>query len=256
MTVTQRLAGKVALITGAGSGFGAGIAKRYAVEGARVIVVDIDEAAARKVAAGLATPGGEALALQCDVGNGASVAAMVARAVEAAGGFDVIVNNAGLTQRPMRIAKIGEAELDRLLEVNVKSLYHMAVHALPVLRKRGGGVVINIASVSAMRPRPGMTWYNATKAAVIVITQSMAAELAPDRIRVNAIAPAVGRTALFDVMFADDRDAAEAKLAETIPLGRLCLPEDVAAAAVYLASDDANYVTGAILPVDGGRTVA
>jgi 3-oxoacyl-[acyl-carrier protein] reductase len=189
-----RLAGKTALVTGAGSGFGAAIARRFAQEGARVIAVDIDEAAARKIAAGLPTHGGEHVAAQCDVANGASVAAMVAKVVAAAGGFDILVNNAGLTQRPMRIARIGEAELDRLIAVNVKSLYHMAVHALPVLRKRGGGAVINIASVSAMRPRPGMTWYNATKAAVIVITQTMAAELAPDRIRVNAIArPSVAR---------------------------------------------------------------
>ena len=252
----MRLAGKTALVTGAGSGFGAAIARRFAQEGARVIAVDIDEAAARKIAAGLPTHGGEHVAAQCDVANGASVAAMVAKVVAAAGGFDILVNNAGLTQRPMRIARIGEAELDRLIAVNVKSLYHMAVHALPVLHKREGGAVINIASVSAMRPRPGMTWYNATKAAVIVITQTMAAELAPDRIRVNAIAPAVGRTPMFDAMFTDERDAAEAKLVETIPLGRLCKPEDVAAAAVYLASDDASYVTGTILPVDGGRTVA
>ena len=147
-------------------------------------------------------------------------------------------------------------ELDRLFAVNVKSLYHMAVHALPVLRERGGGNVINIASVTAIRPRPGMTWYNATKAAVISITHSMAAELAPDGIRVNAIAPGAGRTPMFDAMFGkEDAAAAQERIAATMPLGRLAEPSDIAAAAVYLASDDAAFVTGVVLPVDGGRLI-
>jgi 3-oxoacyl-[acyl-carrier protein] reductase len=196
-----------------------------------------------------------ALGLQCDVSDGASVGAMIAETVRLLGGIDILVNNAGLTQKPARIARIAEADLDRVFAVNVKSLYHMAVHALPVLRKRGGGVVINIASVAAIRPRPGMTWYNASKAAVISITQSMAAELAPDHIRVNAIAPAAGQTAMFTAMYGADSGDAAGRLVETIPLGRLCTPEDIAAAAVYLASDDAAFVTGTILPVDGGRLV-
>ena len=251
----MKLDGRIALITGAGSGYGAAMARRFAQEGARVICADINHEAAVSVAATLQSPSGTAIAVRCDVADGASVAALVAESVRAVGGFDILVNNAALTQKPARIAKISEAELDRLFAVNVKSLYHMAVHALPVLRQRGGGVVINIASVSAMRPRPGMTWYNATKAAVITLTQSMAAELAPDKIRVNAIAPAVGRTPMFDSMFGEGGDAAEKSLAETIPLGRLCTPEDIAAAAVYLASDDAVFVTGVVLPVDGGRMV-
>lgn len=247
----MRLAGKIALVTGAGAGFGAGIARRFAEEGARVVCADLDEQAAAVVAAGL--PG--ALAVQCNVADGASVAALVARVVAELGGFDILVNNAAITQKPARIAKVAESDIDRLFAVNVKSLYHMAVHALPVLRKRGGGAVINIASVAAMRPRPGMSWYNATKAAVVNLTQSMAAELAPDRIRVNAIAPVAGRTAMFDVMFGDGVDAASQRLVESIPLGRLCTPEDIASAAVYLASDEAAFVTGVILPVDGGRMV-
>ena len=252
----MRLRGKTTLVTGAGSGYGAAMARRFAAEGARVICVDIDGGAAEKVAASLAGAPAAALALRCDVADGASVAAMVAAAVGGFGGFDVIVNNAALSQRPGRIAKIAEADLDRLLAVNVKSLYHMAVHGVPVLRRGGGGVVINIASVTAIRPRPGMTWYNATKAAVISITHSMAAELAPDRIRVNAIAPAVGRTPMFDTMYDDaQRDEAVRQLAKTIPLGRLCEPDDIAAAAVYLVSDEAVFVTGVVLPVDGGRLV-
>jgi len=251
----MKLQGRIAIVTGAGSGYGAGIARRFAEEGARVVCVDIDGAAAARIANSLPSGPEAALALQCDVSDGASVAAMVAETVRALGGFDILVNNAGMTQKPARIARIAEADLDRLLAVNVKSLYHMAVHALPVLRKRGGGVVINIASVAAIRPRPGMTWYNASKAAVITITQSMAAELAPDRIRVNAIAPAVGQTPMFTSMYGADTEDAANRLIETIPLGRLCKPEDIAAAAVYLASDDAAFVTGAILPVDGGRLV-
>ena len=243
------------MITGAGAGFGAGIARRFADEGARVVCVDLDGQAAAAVAATLPGNAGPALAVQCNVADGASVAAMIAKVVAELGGFDILVNNAAITQKPARIAKTTEADIDRLLAVNVKSLYHMAVHALPVLRSRGGGVVINIASVAALRPRPGMTWYNATKAAVVNLTQSMAAELAPDRIRVNAIAPVAGRTAMFDVMFGEGAAAASERLVESIPLGRLCTPEDIASAAVYLASDEAAFVTGVILPVDGGRMV-
>jgi 3-oxoacyl-[acyl-carrier protein] reductase len=252
----MRLLGKTAIVTGAGAGYGAEIARRFAAEGARVVCADIERQAAEQVVASLAVAPGSALAVQCDVADGGSVEAMIAAAVAAMDGCDIIVNNAGITQKPARIAKLAEADIDRLFAVNVKSLYHMAVHGFPVLRRRGGGAVINIASVTAIRPRPGMTWYNATKAAVINLTQSMAAELAPDRIRVNAIAPAAGRTAMFDTMFAgEDAEAAAARIVATIPLGRFCAPDDVAAAAVYLASDDAAFVTGVVLPVDGGRLV-
>ena len=249
----MKLAGKIAIVTGAGAGFGAGIARRYALEGARVACVDIDPDAAGNVARSLEGAGG--FGVGCDIADGASFASMVAEVSAQAGGFDILVNNAALTQRPARIAKIAEADLDRLLAVNVKSFYYMAVHALPVLRKRGGGVVINIASVTAIRPRPGMCWYQATKAAVISLTQTMAAELAPDRIRVNAIAPAIGRTPMLESMFAPDDQAGIDRVIATIPLGRLCEPEDIAGAAVYLASQDAAYVTGVVLPVDGGRLV-
>jgi len=248
----MRLQGKTAVITGAGSGFGAGIARRFAAEGARVACVDIDLAAAVATAE---TLGGAAQAFPCDVAVGASVATMVAAVVGQLDGFDIIVNNAGVTQQPRRAAQLPEAELDRLFAINVKSLYHMAVHAHPVLRRRGGGVVINIASVAALRPRPGMTWYNASKAAVVSVTLSMAGELAPDRIRVNAIAPLLGRTPMAAAMLGPGYREALDRLESTIPLGRLCTPEDVAAAAVFLASDDAAFLTGVILPVDGGRLV-
>jgi 3-oxoacyl-[acyl-carrier protein] reductase len=251
----MRLAGRIAVVTGAGSGFGAGIARRFVAEGALVAFVDINPDAAAAVIRDIGCPRETAAAFACDVSNGGSVAAMVAEVVGRFGGFDVLVNNAAISQQPRRIAKLPEADIDRLFAVNVKSLYHMAVHALPVLRDRKGGCVINIASVTAMRPRPGMTWYNASKAAVISITQSMAAELAADRIRVNAIAPAVGRTPMAAAMLGPGHQAALDALEATIPLGRLSAPDDIAGAAAYLASDDASFVTGVILPVDGGRLV-
>lgn len=241
-----RLAGRTAVITGAGGGYGGGMARRFAAEGARVVCVDIDGGAARRIADEVGGTG-----VQCDIADSASVKAMVA----AAGSFDILVNNAALTQKPSRLARIAEADLDRLLAVNIKSLYHMATHALPVMRASGGGSVINIASVGALRPRPGMSWYNATKAAMITLTQSMAAELAPDRIRVNAIAPVAGRTAMMDTMFGDKVDEGIERLLPSIPLGRLAEPADIAAAAVFLASDDAAFITGIVLPVDGGRLV-
>jgi 3-oxoacyl-[acyl-carrier protein] reductase len=222
------------------------MARRFAAEGARVVCVDLDGDAARKIAQEV---GG--IGVQCDISDGNSVKAMVA----AAGSFNVLVNNAALTQKPSRLAKISEGDLDRLLAVNIKSLYHMATHALPVMRAGGGGCVINIASVGALRPRPGMSWYNATKSAMITLTQSMAAELAPDKIRVNAIAPVAGRTAMMDTMFGDKVDEGIERLLATIPLGRLAEPADIAAAAVFLASDDAAFITGIVLPVDGGRLV-
>jgi 3-oxoacyl-[acyl-carrier protein] reductase len=250
----MRLAGKVAVVTGAGSGFGAAMAQRFAQEGARVVCADIDRTAAGAVASGI---GQAALAVGCDVADGASVAALAAAAKGWAERIDILVNNAAISQQPKRTAKVTQAEIERLFAVNVVALLHAAVHLIPLIRAGGGGAVINMTSVTAIRPRPGMTWYNATKAAVISVTQSMAAELAPDRIRVNAIAPGVARGAMFDAIFGTGAAAevAHDRLAGTFPLGRLALVEDVAAAALYLASDEAEFVTGIILPVDGGRLI-
>jgi 3-oxoacyl-[acyl-carrier protein] reductase len=168
----------------------------------------------------------------------------------------VLVNNAGVLQRPARLDKTPEAEIDHLLSVNLKSLHHMAVHVLPIMRLCKPACVINIASVTGLRPRPGMTWYNASKAAVISVTQSMAAELAPEGIRVNAIAPTAAHTPMLEAMFGDRLQDGIDRVLATIPLGRLCQGADVAAAALYLASADADFVTGIVLPVDGGRLVA
>ena len=252
----MRLSGIRAVVTGAGSGYGAAIAQRFAQEGARVACVDLRLPAAQAVVHRLRQAGHEAMAVQCDVAHGASVQAMTEQIAQAWGGFNVLVNNAGISQRPARLGKTPEAEIDRLLAVNLKSLHHMAVHALPIMRQCKPACVINIASVTGLRPRPGMTWYNASKAAVISVTQSMAAELATEAIRVNAIAPTAAHTPMLEAMFGDRLQEGIDHVLGTIPLGRLCQGSDVAAAALYLASADADFVTGIVLPVDGGRLVA
>lgn len=256
MSEPPSLSSCTVLVTGAGAGFGAAMAERFASKGARVACADIDVEAAQRTAERLRTIGAQTLAIGCDVASGESVSDAVAQVVGCWGGFNVLINNAAVSQRPARIAKTPEADVDRLLAVNIKSLYHMAVHAVPVLRAAGGGSIINIASVTGLRPRPGMTWYNASKAAVISLTQSMAAELAADRIRVNAIAPVAGRTPMLETMFGDRIDDGIRNVMGTIPLGRLCEPTDVAAAAAFLASPEAAFITGVTLPVDGGRLVA
>lgn len=251
----MRLKDCTAVVTGAGAGLGAAMALRFGREGARVACVDIDLGAAQRTAQAMVAAGQDAFALACDVADSASVAAMCAQVQQRWGGFNTLVNNAALTQKPARMGKTPEADLDRLLAVNIKSLYHMAVHAVPLLCRAGQGSMINIASVSGVRARPGMTWYNASKAAVISVTQSMAAELASEGVRVNAIAPAAVHTAMLDAMFEGRVAQGIERVLETIPLRRLCQPEDIASAAVYLASAEAAYVTGVVLPVDGGRLV-
>lgn len=252
----MRLQGQIAIITGAGAGFGAAMAQRFGAEGARVACVDIHLEAAQATADAVRQTGGNAMAFVCDVAESSSVARMCAKVHREWGSFDTLVNNAGITQQPARMGKTAESDFDRLFAVNVKSLFHMAVHAVPIMREAGGGSMINIASVTGIRSRPGMTWYNASKAAVLSITQSMAAELAPDGIRVNAIAPAAGHTSMLASMFGASVSKGIDRVLETIPLKRLCDPEDIASAAVYLASSEASYITGVVLPVDGGRLVA
>lgn len=247
----MRLANKIALVTGAASGFGAGIVRRYAAEGAKVVCADLNLAGAEAIAkeiGGVAAGG--------DVSRGEDVAAMVARAVEAFGGLDILVNNAGTTHRNQPMLDVTEAEFDRVYAVNVKSIYWTAQHAVPLLRKQGrGGVIINIASTAGIRPRGGLTWYNGTKGAVNIITLSMAQELGKDGIRVNAICPVMGETALLEAfMGMPDTPENRAKFLGTIPLGRMSTAADVANAALFLAEDSSNFLTGVLLPVDGGRT--
>lgn len=249
----MRLKDKVALVTGAASGFGAEIARQYAFEGAHVLLADLNLAAAQSVAQAI---GSAALAMRCDVTRRADVDAAIAACVAAFGRLDIVVNNAGWTHRNQSLLTVTEVEFDRMYDVNVKSIFHMTQAAVPQLRAGGGGVILNIGSTAGIRPRPGLTWYNGSKGAVNLLSKSMAVELAPDRIRVNCIAPVIGNTALLEsFMGVPDTPENRAKFIATIPLGRLSEPLDVARAAVFLASDDAGFITGVELPVDGGRTV-
>jgi 3-oxoacyl-[acyl-carrier protein] reductase len=250
-----RLRGKVAIVTGAASGFGEGIARRFAAEGAHVVVNDINVRDGERVAEEICSKGLAALFVAGNVSVDTDVAALVHATLEAHGRVDVIVNNAGTTHRNRPLLEVTEAEFDRIYAVNVKSLYLTARHAVPAMRRQGGGVFITIASTAGVRPRPGLTWYNGSKGAAIVTSRSMAAELAPDRIRVNVINPVAGETGLLAEFMGGDTPELRAKFIATIPLGRLSLPSDVATAAVFFASDEAAFITGVCLEVDGGRCI-
>ena len=248
----MRLQGKTALITGAGQGFGYGVAEIFAREGARVACLDlraeIAEAAAKRFGPG-------AIALHADVSSGADVARAAKEAIEAFGRVDILVNNAGTTHRNKPLMEVEEAEFDRIMAVNVKSVFLTAQALVPHMRARGGGVIVNVGSTAALRPRPGLTVYNASKGAVHVMTKSMAVELAPDRIRVCAIAPVAGETPLLAMFMGEDTPEKRAAFKATVPLGRFSTPADIGAAALYLASDEASFLTGVILEVDGGRCI-
>jgi 3-oxoacyl-[acyl-carrier protein] reductase len=248
----MRLGGRTALVTGAAQGFGLGIAQRFAREGARVAVLDIDVEAARSAAAGI---GKGAIALSCDVSRAADVDRAVAEAVAAFGKLDILVNNAGISHRNRPMLEVDEAEFDRVFAVNVKSIYLLARAVVPHFRERGGGVILNIGSTAGIRPRPGLAWYNASKGAVNLLSKSMAVELAPDRIRVNALAPVAGETPLLATFMGEDTPERRAAFRATIPWGRLSTPQDIANAALFLCSDEAEMVTGAVLEVDGGRCI-
>lgn len=253
----MKLKGRIAVVTGAGNGFGEGIAKLFAEEGATVIVADLRGDRAERVAAEIRAAGREAIASVTDVTKNDQVAAMTALAVDRFGRLDIVVNNAGTTHKSQPMLEVDEAMFDLVFAVNVKSLYLSAKNVVPVFLKQGGGVMINIASTAGVRPRPGLTWYNGSKGAAILLTKSMAAELAPQRIRVCAINPVMGETGLIADFLPGgvDTPEARAKVISTIPLGRLSLPLDVAKAAAFLASDEAEFITGVCLEVDGGRCV-
>ena len=249
----MRLQGKTALVTGAASGFGRGIAEIFAREGARVAVLDINAEGAAGVAAAI---GPAAIAIPCDVTDGAQIAAAVSQTVAAFGGLDIVVNNAGWTTPNGPLLNTDEAAFRRIYDVNVTSIFHMCHAVVPHWRERGRGVMINVSSTAGLRPRPGLTWYNSSKGAVNTMTRSLAVELAPDGIRVNAIAPVMGETGMLErFMGCPDTPENRARFLATIPLGRLSQPRDIANAALYLASDEADFVTGTILEVDGGRTI-
>lgn len=249
----MKLAGKVAIVTGAASGFGRAIAERFALEGASVVAADINGQGVRELAAGY---GDKMKPVQGDVSQKADVEAMVRTATEAFGGIDIVVNNAGVTHRNQPLLEVGEAEFDRIYAVNVKSIYLSTIAAVPKMERRGGGIIINIASTAGIRPRPGLTWYNGSKGAVITLTKSMAVELAGKNIRVNAINPVMGETGMLtQFMGLPDTPENRAKFLAGIPLGRLSQPHDIANAAIFLADPASAFITGVALEVDGGRCI-
>lgn len=253
----MRVQDKSIIVTGAGSGIGAGIAKRLAAEGARVIVNDIDREAGTRVAQTITAEGGRALFVQADMTSSEQVKALVEATLRAHGRLDAFVNNAGWTHRNRPMLEVSEEEFDKVYAINMKSIYLSAIHAVPALRQAGGGSIINIASTAGLRPRPGLTWYNGSKGAVIITSKSMAAELGPDHIRVNCINPVFNPDTGLAAEFAGGPvdEARRAKFLATIPLGRFSTALDVANAALYLASDEASFISGVCIEVDGGRCV-
>jgi 3-oxoacyl-[acyl-carrier protein] reductase len=249
----MRLEGKVAIVTGAASGFGRGIAERFAEEGAKVVIADLDGEAAERVADAI---GGDALGVKVDVSDGDAVAALVEGTSARFGRIDIVVNNAGTTHRNRPMLEVDEATYDRIFAVNVKAIYHMAQAVIPVFRAQGtGGAIINTASTAGLRPRPGLVWYNASRGAAISLTKSMAVELAPEQIRVNCLCPVAGDTPMLGLFMGEDTPELRAKFVASIPIGRLSQPADMANAALWLASDEAAFITGVALEVDGGRCI-
>ena len=249
----MRLQNKVAIVTGAASGFGAEIARCYVREGAKVVIADLNEAGAQKVAAEIGAP---AIAVKCDVSKRADIDLAVHTALQKFGSVDIVVNNAGYTHKNQPFLNVDEAAYDRCFDVNVKAIYHMINAVVPMMRAKKSGCMINVGSTAGLRPRPGLTWYNASKGAANLLSKSLAVELAGDNIRVNVICPVMGDTGMLgDFMGIPDTPENRAKFIATIPMGRLSVPRDIANAAVFLASEEASFLTGLELPVDGGRTI-
>lgn len=248
----MRLKDKTAIVTGAGSGFGKGIAMRFAKEGARVGVIDINAEAAREVASQI---GNSAFAMEADVSIDRDVSRMVQEALDRWGQLDILVNNAGTTHRNQPMTEVTEEEYERIFAVNVKSVYLGAKHVVPVMKKQGFGVILNVASTAGVRPRPGLVWYNTSKGAMMTATKAMAIELAGEKIRVNAINPVAGETGMLHLFMGEDTPEKRAQFISSIPLGRLSLPEDMANAALFLCSDEAEMITGLCMEVDGGRCI-
>jgi len=252
----MRLTGKTAIVTGGGSGFGEGIARTFAREGANVVVNDLNGAAAERVASEIALAGGRAIAVAGDVARLADWQTLREAALEDFKSVQIVVNNAGTTHRNKPVLDVTEAEFDRVHAVNVKSIFWSVQAFVPYFRQQGGGVFVNIASTAGVRPRPGLVWYNGSKGAVIVASKSLAAELGSDRIRVNCVNPVISETALLsEFMGMEDTPANRQRFLAGIPLGRFSTPQDVANAALFLASDEAEFITGVCLEVDGGRCV-
>jgi 3-oxoacyl-[acyl-carrier protein] reductase len=246
----RRLTGRTAIVTGGASGFGAGIVRRFVAEGARVAIVDVNGPAAEALASEL---GEAATAMVADVSRDADMARLATAADVALGPLDILVNNAGVGHLPCKLETLGEEEFDRIAAINMKSVYLTARHFVPAMRARRSGAILNIASTGGVSPRPNLTWYNASKGWMIAATRAMAIELASSGVRVNAINPVAGDTPLLATFMGGDTPERRARVVSTIPLGRLSTPDDIAAAAAFLCSDDAALITGVALEVDGGR---
>lgn len=246
----MRLKDKTAIVTGGASGFGEGIVRKFAAEGARVMVADINGEGAEKVAADV-----NGIPCTVDVGDGTSVQAMVDAALSGFGHVDILVNNAGVTHLPAALETVTEEDFDRVFRVNMKSVYLTARALVPHFKDRGAGAILNVASTAGVSPRPRLNWYNASKGWMITATRTMAVELAPNGIRVNAINPVAGETPLLKTFMGEDTPEMRAKFLATIPLGRFSTPEDMGNAACFLCSDEASMITGVAMEVDGGRCI-
>lgn len=247
-----RLKGKVAVVTGAASGFGEGMAKRYAEEGAKIVVADLNKKGADELADSI---GENAIAVQVDVSRKQDVDQMIAAAMDRFGRIDIMVNNAGFTHRNGSLLDVSEDNFDLIAAVNMKAIYYSTLAVVPIMERQGGGSIITTASTAGLRPRPGLTWYNASKGWAITATKSMAVELAPKNIRVNCICPVAAETPMLGLFLGDDTPERRAQFKATIPLGRFSTPLDIANAALWLASDEATFITGVALEVDGGRCI-
>lgn len=248
----MRLKNKTAIVTGGASGFGAGIVRKFVSEGARVLIADINEANAKLYAGEI---GSQAIPCQVDVSNSVSVKKMAAFAIDEFGKIDILVNNAGITHKKGPLEDVSEDEFDRVFAVNAKSVFLTAKYLVPHMKDNGQGAIINIASTAGVSPRPHLNWYNATKGWMITATRTMAIELAPSQIRVNAINPVAGETPLLAQFMGEDTPEIRAKFLSSIPIGRFSTPEDIANATCFLASDEASMVTGIAMEVDGGRCI-
>nr|WP_323779895.1 SDR family oxidoreductase [Amylibacter sp.] len=248
----MKLNGKTAIVTGAASGFGTGIAAKFIAEGARVLVADINGTGAEAAAKSL---GENAIACQVDVGSAASINAMAELAINTYGKLDILVNNAGVTHLPMPMETVTEDDFDRVYNVNIKSIYLAAKAFVPHMKANGAGAILNVASTAGVSPRPNLNWYNASKGWVITATKAMAVELAPFGIRVNALNPVAGETPLLKSFMGEDTPEMRAKFLSTIPIGRFSTPEDMGNAASFLCCDEASMITGVAMEVDGGRCI-
>ena len=246
----MRLKNKIAIVTGGGSGFGAGIVKKFIQEGAKVVVADINLENAKKVA--MDTGG---FAVEVDVSNSLSFKNLVDKTLEKFGKIEIMVNNAGITHLPNSMENISEAEFDKIFAVNSKSVFFSAKYIVPKMTSIGGGNILNVASTAGISPRPNLSWYNATKGWMISATKAMAIELASKKIRVNALAPVAGETPLLKSFMGGDTPEKREKFLSTIPIGRFSTPNDMGNAACFLCSEEASMITGVVLQVDGGRCI-